>query len=132
MTMTDPISDYLTRLRNAVHRRAKRVDIPASRMKRELTRILKRHGLIEDYIIVEDDKSGFIRILLKYTPQGNSVIEGLQRVSRPGLRKYVDKDSIPRVQNNIGLAILSTSKGVMTGMRARRLGVGGEVLCYIW
>ncbi|HEX7344201.1 MAG TPA: 30S ribosomal protein S8, partial [bacterium] len=104
MTMTDPISDYLTRIRNAVHRRAKRVDIPASRMKREITRILKRHGLIEDYIIVEDGKTGFIRILLKYSPQGRSVIEGLQRVSRPGLRKYVDKDSIPRVQNNIGLA----------------------------
>jgi small subunit ribosomal protein S8 len=132
MTMTDPIADYLTRIRNAAQARMKRVDIPASKMKRELTRLLKRHGMIEDYLIVDDDKTGFIRIILKYTPRGQSVIEGLQRVSRPGLRKYVDKDSIPRVQNNIGLAILSTSQGVMTGMRARRLGIGGEVLCYIW
>jgi len=132
MTMTDPIADYLTRIRNATRARQKRVDVPASRIKKELTRILKRHGMIADYLIIDDGKSGFIRILLKYTPQGSSVIEGIQRVSKPGLRQYVDKDSIPRVQNNVGLAILSTSKGVMTGVRARRLGVGGEVLCYIW
>jgi small subunit ribosomal protein S8 len=130
--MTDPIADYLTCIRNATRAQKKRVDIPASRMKREITRILKRNRLIEDYALIDDGKSGLIRILLKYTPQGHSVIEGIKRISRPGLRTYVGKDEIPRVQNNIGLSILSTSKGVITGARARRLGVGGEVLCYIW
>ncbi len=132
MTITDPIADYLTCIRNATRARKRRVDVPASRMKREISRILKRHRLIEDYLVIDDGKTGMIRILLRYTPQGNSVIEGLQRVSTPGLRRYVAKDEIPRVQNNIGLAILSTSQGVMTGARARRLGIGGEVLCYIW
>jgi small subunit ribosomal protein S8 len=132
MTMTDPIADYLTCIRNAMRAQKKRVDIPASRMKREITRILKRNRLIEDYALIDDGKSGLIRILLKYTPQGRSVIEGIERISRPGLRRYVGKDEITRVQNNIGLSILSTSKGVITGARARRLGVGGEVLCYIW
>lgn len=132
MTMTDPIADYLTRIRNAAKAKKRRVDIPASNIKREITRILKRHRLIEDYLIIDDGKSGIIRILLKYTAQGVNVIEGLQRISRPGLRKYVDKESIPRVQNNIGISILTTSRGVMTGSRARRLGIGGEVLCYIW
>ncbi len=132
MTMTDPIADYLTRIRNAAKAKKRRVDIPASNIKREITRILKRHRLIEDYLIIDDGKSGVIRILLKYTAKGDSVIEGLQRISRPGLRKYVDKTSIPRVQNNIGISILTTSRGVMTGTRARRLGIGGEVLCYIW
>lgn len=132
MTMTDPIADYLTRIRNAIQARKRRVDVPASRLKKDITRILKRHHMIQDYMIIDDGKSGIIRILLKYTPQGNSVIEGLNRISRPGLRKYVGKQDIPRVQNNIGLAILSTSSGTITGARARRLGVGGEVLCYIW
>ncbi len=132
MTMTDPIADYLTRIRNAIQANKKRVDIPASKVKKELTRILKRQHLIEDYIIIDDGKSGRIRILLKYTPQGNSVIEGLQRASRPGLRFYVGKDEIPRVQNNIGLVVISTSMGILTGTKARKLGVGGEVLCYVW
>lgn len=132
MTMTDPIADYLTRIRNAVQAHQPYVDIPASRMKKEITRILKRHNMIQDYVLIDDGKSGLIRILLKYTPQGRSVIEGLKRISRPGLRRYVGKDEIPRVQNNIGLSILSTSKGIVTGARARSLGVGGEVLCYIW
>ncbi|MCX6638980.1 MAG: 30S ribosomal protein S8 [bacterium] len=132
MTFTDPIADYLTRIRNAAQAHMRRVDIPSSKMKKELTRILKRNRLIDDYIIIDDGKSGIIRILLKYTPQGKSVIEGLQRVSRPGLRRYAGKDEIPRVQNNIGLAILSTSRGILTGTRARKLGVGGEILCYIW
>lgn len=130
--MTDPIADYLTRIRNAIRAHKPRVDIPASSMKKEITRILKNQKMIEDFIVIDDGKSGLIRILLKYTPQGGNVIEGLQRASRPGLRKYVGKDDIPRVQNNIGLAILSTSKGILTGARARSLGVGGEVLCYIW
>ena len=132
MTMTDPIADYLTRIRNAVQAHQPYVDIPASRMKKEITRILKRHNMIQDYVLIDDGKSGLIRILLKYTPQGRSVIDGLERISRPGLRRYVGKDEIPRVQNNIGLSILSTSKGIITGARARSLGVGGEVLCHIW
>lgn len=132
MTMTDPIADYLTRIRNALHVHKKIVDIPASKLKKEITKILKQHRLIEDYVIIDDGKSGIIRILLKYTPQGTSVIVGLKRASRPGLRQYVGKDEIPRVQNNIGLAILTTSKGIVTGTRACKLDVGGEVLCYVW
>jgi small subunit ribosomal protein S8 len=132
MTITDPIADYLTCVRNATRAGKKRVDIPSSRLKREITRILKRNRLIDDYALIDDGKSGLIRILLKYTPQGDSVIEGIQRISRPGLRKYVGKEEIPRVRNNIGLAIISTSQGLMTGARARKLGIGGEVLCYIW
>jgi len=130
--MSDPIADYLTRIRNAIHAKKTRVDIPASKMKKELTRILKRQAMIQDYILIDDGKSGLIRILLKYTPQGASVIEGLERISKPGLRQYVGKKNIPRVQNNIGFAIISTSQGVMTNFHARKLGVGGEVLCYIW
>lgn len=132
MTMTDPIADYLTRIRNAIRANKRRVDIPASRIKKDITRVLKQNRIIEDYLIIDDGKSGIIRILLKYTPQGSCIIEGLQRISRPGLRNYVSKDEIPRVQNNIGLSILSTPKGVMTGARAHKLGVGGEVLCHIW
>lgn len=132
MSMSDPIADYLTRIRNAIHAKKTRVDIPASKMKKELTRILKRQAMIQDYILIDDGKSGLIRILLKYTPQGASVIEGLERISKPGLRQYVGKKNIPRVQNNIGFAIISTSQGVMTNFHARKLGVGGEVLCYIW
>ncbi len=132
MTMTDPIADYLTRIRNALQAKKVRVDIPTSKVKKDLTRILKRHSLIEDYILIDDGKIGLIRILLKYTPQGRSVIDGLKRASRPGLRMYVGRDEIPRVQNNVGIAIISTSKGIITGTRARKLGVGGEVLCYIW
>jgi small subunit ribosomal protein S8 len=130
--MTDPIADYLTRIRNALHAHKKFVDIPASKQKQEITRILKRHHLILDFATIDDGKSGIIRILLKYTPQGASVIEGLKRISRPGLRRYAGKGEIPRVQNNIGLAILTTSSGIITGAQARKLGVGGEVLCYIW
>lgn len=132
MTMTDPIADYLTRIRNAIQAKKPRVDIPASKVKKELTRILKRHRLIQDYIVIDDGKSGIIRIILKYTPNGKSVIEGLQRISRPGLRLYVTRDDIPRVKNNIGLAILSTSKGIISGTNAKKLGIGGEVLCHIW
>ena len=132
MTMTDPIADYLTRIRNALHSKKVRVDIPASNLKKEITRILKKHSLIQDYILIDDGKSGLIRILLKYTPQGTSVIEGLQRISRPGLRNYVGRQEIPRVQNNVGISIISTSRGLMTGAQARKLGVGGEVLCHIW
>jgi small subunit ribosomal protein S8 len=132
MSVTDPIADYLTCIRNATRARKKRVDIPASSIKREITRILKRNRLIDDYAFIDDGKSGLIRILLKYTTTGDSVIEGIDRISKPGLRQYVGKAEIPRVRNNVGLAIISTSQGLMTGARARKLGIGGEVLCYIW
>ena len=132
MSVTDPIADYLTCIRNATRARKKRVDIPASSIKREITRILKRNRLIDDYAFIDDGKNGLIRILLKYSAAGDSVIEGIQRISKPGLRQYVGKEEIPRVRNNIGMAIISTSQGLMTGARARKLGIGGEVLCYIW
>jgi len=131
MSMTDPIADFLTRIRNAASANYKRVDIPASRLKKEITRILKDENYISDYSIIEDDKQGIIRIVLKYN-NGESVIKGLDRVSRPGLRKYSTTDTIPRVINGLGVAVISSSKGVMTDKQARQQGVGGEVICYIW
>lgn len=131
MSMTDPIADYLTRLRNAAKAKHKRVDIPASRLKRDITKILKDENYIQDYTIIEDTKQNIIRIALKYQ-NGQCVIKGLERISRPGLRKYSDHDSLPRVINGLGVAVISTSKGVMTDKQARHAGVGGEVICYIW
>ncbi len=131
MSMTDPIADYLTRIRNAASANQKRVDIPASSLKKEITRILKDENFIRDYAIIEDDKQNVIRIALKYQ-QGESVIKGLDRVSRPGLRKYSKSNSLPRVINGLGIAVISTSKGVMTDKEARQAGIGGEVICYIW
>lgn len=131
MSMTDPIADYLTRIRNAASANQKRVDIPASSLKKEITRILKDENFIRDYAIIEDDKQNVIRIALKYQ-QGESVIKGLDRVSRPGLRKYSQSNSLPRVINGLGIAVISTSKGVMTDKEARQAGIGGEVICYIW
>jgi len=132
MSMTDPIADFLTRIRNASHARHPRVDIPASRLKKGITKILMREGFIEGYRIIEFEGRLYIRILLKYQPSGKAVIDGLERISRPGLRKYVGKDKIPRVIDGLGVTILSTSKGVMTGKQATRLGLGGEVLCNVW
>ncbi len=129
---TDPIADYLTRIRNAIHARHRRVDIPASRLKRDITRILVKEGFIQDYLNIEDDKQGMIRIFLKYDRQGNSSITRLQRVSRPGLRRYVSVDEIPRVRAGLGVAVLSTPKGVITGKRAKKENVGGEVLLFVW
>ncbi len=131
MSMTDPIADYLTRLRNAADAKHKRVDIPASRLKRDITKILKDENYIQDYTIIEDNKQDIIRIALKYH-NGQCVIKGLERISRPGLRKYSGNDSLPRVINGLGIAVISTSKGVMTDKQARQAGVGGEVICYIW
>lgn len=131
MSMTDPIADYLTRIRNAAKARHRRVDIPASRLKREITRILKDEHYIHDYTIIEDQKQSIIRIALKYN-NGQSVIKGLERVSKPGLRKYSTADALPRVINGLGIAVISTSKGVMTDKQARQQGVGGEVICYVW
>ncbi len=132
MSMTDPIADFLTRIRNALHAQHKYVDIPASNMKRKMARILLEQGFIKKYIIIDDGKQGLIRIWLKYDEENNPVITHLERVSTPGRRIYVDVDKLPRVMNNLGIAIVTTSKGVLTAREARRQNVGGEVLCYIW
>jgi len=132
MSMTDPIADYLTRIRNALKARHTKVDIHHSKLKEEITKLLLEYRYIQNYINIDDGKQGIIRVYLKYDEEENSVISALKRVSKPGLRKYVNANEIPRVLNNLGIAILSTSKGVVTDREARKFGVGGEVLCYIW
>lgn len=131
MVMSDPIADMLTRIRNANIARSKSVEIPASNIKKELARILKSEGYVDDYEFVNDDKQGMIRIKLKYNGK-ERVITGLKRISKPGLRVYATKDEIPRVLGGIGIAVISTSKGIMTDKNARQEGIGGEVLCYVW
>jgi len=130
--MTDPISDYLTRIRNAQRAGHRRVDIPASKMKRAMTQILLDKGYIQNYLDIDDGKQGLIRLFLKYDHYGHPVIKKLHRVSKPGLRKYTGSDAIPRVLNGYGIAILTTSRGVMTDKEARKLKVGGEVICYVY
>ena len=130
--MTDPIADYLTRVRNAIMAKHKVVEIPASNLKKEITKILYDKGYILSYKFEEDDLQGMIKIALKYHPQTKiSAIKSLKRISRPGLRKYAGADNLPRVLNGLGIAILSTSHGVITDKEARKLKVGGEVLCYV-
>ena len=130
--MTDPIADLLTRVRNACMAGHRKVDIPSSRMKREIARILKERGFIHNYAHVEDNRQGYLRLYLKYSDEEESTIQGLRRISRPGLRKYVGKREIPRVLNGLCVAILSTPAGILCDNEARRAGVGGEVLCNIW
>jgi len=132
MSMTDPIADYLTMIRNAIKARYTKVDIPFSRLKEEITKILLDYRYIQHYINIDDGRQGIIRIYLKYDENENSAITALKRVSKPGLRKYVKSNEIPRVLNNLGIAIMSTPKGVITDREARQHSVGGEVLCYIW
>ncbi|MFO7171991.1 MAG: 30S ribosomal protein S8 [Bacillota bacterium] len=132
MVVSDPIADLLTRIRNANMVYHEKVEVPGSKMKRAIVEILKREGYIRDYEWIDDGKQGIIRIYLKYGPGKARVIQGLKRVSKPGRRIYAKKDQIPRVLGGLGIAILSTSKGIMTDKEARRLGVGGEVLCYVW
>lgn len=131
MQTTDPIADYLTRIRNGIHARHKRIDVPASNLKRELTRILAEKKFIAGYTEIRDNRQGVLRIALKYT-DGASAITGLKRISRPGLRIYSQSDRIPRVMNGLGYALISTSQGILTDRDARAKKVGGEVLCYIW
>lgn len=130
--MTDPIADMLTRVRNASLVYHESVDIPASKLKIELARILKEEGFIRDYKVVEEGKHPVIRIYLKYAPHKRQVITGIKRISRPGLRVYAKRDEVPRVLGGLGVAVLSTSKGVMSDREARKAGVGGEVICYVW
>ncbi len=129
--LTDPIADYLTRIRNAILRKYPTVEVPASNMKKAITKILKEEGYIEDYEVMDDKKQGIIKITLKYE-DGVSAISGLERISKPGLRHYSTAEKLPKVLNGLGIAIISTSKGVMTDAKARSENVGGEVLCYIW
>ena len=130
--MTDPIADYLTRLRNAIQARHKIVEIPASNLKKEITKILFDKGYVLNYAFLEDGPQGTIKIALKYDSQKASAIKSLQRVSRPGLRKYTGYKDMPNVINGLGIAIISTSKGVMTDKEASELKIGGEVLCYVY
>ena len=132
MSMTDPIADYLTKIRNAIKAKKKHVDVSASNLKRGMTQILLEQGYIRDYMNLDDGRQGLIRILLKYNPEGKNSISTLKRISKPGLRNYADAKSLPRVRSNIGIAILSTSRGVMTNKQAKAENIGGEVLCYIW
>jgi small subunit ribosomal protein S8 len=132
MGMTDTIADYLTRLRNAAAAKQRKVDVPASGIKLEITKVLLKHGFIQDHLLIQDGKQGILRIYLKYDNNDRCVINGLQRVSTPGRRHYVGVDKIPRVFNNLGIAILSTPKGIVTDRDARKLHIGGEVLCYVW
>jgi small subunit ribosomal protein S8 len=132
MVMTDPVADFLTRIRNGNMVMHQTVDVPGSKMKVGLAKILKEEGYIKDFEYIEDGKQGVIRIYLKYGPNKEKVITGLKRISKPGLRVYVQKDEVPKVLGGLGTAIVSTSKGLMTDKKARKEGLGGEVICYIW
>jgi len=130
--MTDPIADYLTRIRNAIMAKHKVVEIPASNLKKDITKILHDQGYILNYKFIDDKVQGIIKIALKYSSETKlPAIKSLKRISRPGLRKYAGKDNIPRVLNGLGIAILSTSKGVMTDKEARKQSIGGEILCFV-
>ncbi len=133
MSFTDPIGDMLTRIRNASSARHEKVLVPASRLKARIAEVLKEEGFIKDFVLHQDQpKQGAITILLKYTPDREPAINDIRRVSRPGLRRYVDTAGIPRVLNGMGIAILSTSKGVMVDREARKQKVGGELICTVW
>jgi len=132
MSMSDPIADLLTRIRNASAARHSKVDVPASKLKVEVCRVLKEEGFIEDYIVSDEPKPGLIRVSLKYTEARNPVVQGLRRVSRPSFRVMVPYGNIKQVRSGLGITILTTSKGVMTGKHARQNKVGGEVLCEVW
>lgn len=132
MVMTDPIADYLTRIRNANMAKHDSVEIPASNIKKSISEILKREGFIRDYEVADDNKQGVIKVFLKYGPNGERVISGLKRISKPGLRNYVSAEDLPKVLNGLDIAIVSTSAGVITDKEARQKNVGGEVIAYIW
>lgn len=132
MTMTDPIADMLTRIRNANMVHHDTVEMPGSKIKLAIAEILKSEGFIKEYDFKKDNKQGTIRIYLKYGPNREKVLSGLKRISKPGLRVYAQKDELPKVLSGLGVAIISTSQGIMSDKVARKAGVGGEVLCYIW
>ena len=132
MTVSDPIADMLTRIRNAIMAKHDFVLIPTSKMKLAITRILKEEGFISDYEVLKGKPHRVTKIYLKYSEDNQPVLSGLERVSKPGLRVYVEREEIPRVYGGLGIAIVTTSKGVLTGKQAWRQGVGGELLCYVW
>ncbi|GEK34090.1 30S ribosomal protein S8 [Kurthia sibirica] len=132
MTMTDPIADMLTRIRNANMVRHEKLELPASNIKKEIAEILKREGFVRDVEYVEDDKQGIIRIFLKYGQNNERVITGLKRISKPGLRVYAKTEEVPKVLNGLGIALVSTSNGLLTDKEARAKKVGGEILAYVW
>ena len=132
MGMTDPVADMLTRIRNGSKAGKKWVDIPASRIKKEVAKILTEEHFIKKHHVVDDNKQGELRVFLKYDNEEKPIIRGIKRISKPGLRKYVNADKLPRVFNGLGIAVVSTSSGVMTDRDARKKGVGGEVICYVW
>ena len=132
MSMSDPLADMLTRIRNAGMVRYETVDVPMSNLKVGVAKVLREEGYIKDYQIIEDNRQGVLRIEMKYGPDAEKVISGLRRVSRPGLRKYVKADDIPKVMSGLGISILSTSRGIITDREARRLRIGGEILCEAW
>ena len=132
MNTTDPIADMLTRIRNANSAKHKTVDIPASKIKTSIAEILFKEGYIKEFELINNENQGIIRITLKYDEKGTRVIDGLKRISKPGLRVYASKDELPKVLNGLGIAIISTSKGLKTDKEARELGIGGEVLAYVW
>ena len=132
MVMTDPIADFLTRIRNANMAQHESVEVPASKMKKDIAEILKNEGFVRDVEYVDDNKQGIIRVFLKYGNDGQRVISGLKRISKPGLRSYVKADAVPKVLNGLGIAIISTSEGVVTDKVARAKKIGGEVIAYVW
>ncbi|WP_025022450.1 30S ribosomal protein S8 [Ligilactobacillus hayakitensis] len=132
MVMTDPIADFLTRIRNANLAKHESLEVPASKIKRDIAEILKNEGFVRDVEYIDDDKQGIIRVFLKYGKDNERVISGIRRISKPGLRSYVKADAVPKVLNGLGIAIISTSEGVITDKEARAKKIGGEVLAYIW
>ena len=132
MSMSDPIADFLTRIRNANMAKHESLEVPASKIKRDIAEILKNEGFVRDVEYIDDDKQGIIRVFLKYGKGNERVISGIRRISKPGLRSYVKADAVPKVLNGLGIAILSTSEGVITDKEARAKKIGGEVIAYIW
>jgi len=132
MNTTDPIADMLTRIRNANSAKFKTVDVPASKIKKAIAEVLLEEGYIKAFDEIDDGVQGILRITLKYDEKGNRVIDGLRRISKPGLRIYASREELPRVLNGLGIALISTSKGIVTDKKARELGIGGEVIAYVW
>jgi len=132
MSMNDPVADFLTRIRNAQQAGHRWTDIPASNLKLRMALLLKLEGFVKDFVVIEDDKQNVLRVYLKYSSDGTPVIGGLTRISRPGRRLYASADNLPRVRNGLGIAILTTSRGVITDKQAKKERIGGEVLCHVW
>ena len=132
MSLTDPVADFVTRIRNSIRARHQKLDVPASKLKTEIARILKEEGYIANYKAAEENGRNILRVYLKYGANNEAAIRDLSRISRPGCRVYVGRDGIKRVQSGLGISIMTTPRGVMTGRQARREGVGGEILCEVW